>query len=271
MNIAVDQTENFILNREKYRNSEGMVAMDEKMKKGIIKEIGMLKHTADALDIDRSEMRKMILKHKKEAENFKILIQHTDQLIALFDENGVCEFVNEASLTRLGKTLDEMIGKTMWDFFPKKYADAQMESVGDAIRSQCMRFFDAKTIMMNTEMWVEVRIIPVESAVDQNKRAAFIIAADISERKAADEKLRKKVKELEAALSHINTLEGLIPICMNCKKIRMEEGNPKDQESWKNIEEYISATTEANLSHGVCPECAKKLLKKQFDPDEYNI
>ena len=71
--------------------------------------------------------------------------------------------------------------------------------------------------------------------------------------------LKRKIDELEKALSHIKNLEGILPICSNCKKIRLEETDPKKQDSWVQIESYISEKTEAKFSHGICPECIKKL------------
>jgi hypothetical protein len=53
-------------------------------------------------------------------------------------------------------------------------------------------------------------------------------------------------------------LEGLLPICASCKRIRDNQG------SWKQIETYVRDRSEAEFSHGICPECAKKLYP-EFD------
>lgn len=71
--------------------------------------------------------------------------------------------------------------------------------------------------------------------------------------------LKRKIGELEKALSHIKNLEGYLPICSNCKNIRLEGTDPKKQDSWVQIESYISEKTEAKFSHSICPECMKKL------------
>jgi response regulator RpfG family c-di-GMP phosphodiesterase len=60
--------------------------------------------------------------------------------------------------------------------------------------------------------------------------------------------IRQKL-ELEAALAKVKLLEGFIPICMYCKKIR------KDDNAWEQMELYISQHSEAKFSHGICPEC----------------
>lgn len=65
--------------------------------------------------------------------------------------------------------------------------------------------------------------------------------------------LAEKVEELRRALDQIKTLRGIVPICASCKKIRDDRGY------WNQVEVYIRAHTEATFSHGLCPECAKKL------------
>lgn len=56
-----------------------------------------------------------------------------------------------------------------------------------------------------------------------------------------------------------STLQGIVPICAQCKKVRAESGDPRDLTRWKNIEAFIADRTDAVFSHGVCPECAKAL------------
>jgi len=65
--------------------------------------------------------------------------------------------------------------------------------------------------------------------------------------------LEKKNAELEYALKNIETLEGLLSICANCKKIKDAKGN------WNQLETYISKHSQALFSHAICPDCVKKL------------
>ena len=71
-------------------------------------------------------------------------------------------------------------------------------------------------------------------------------------------KLEEVNKELKEALSTIKTLHGIIPICASCKKIRDDAG------AWKQVEAYIGEHTDAQFSHGICPDCAKRLYP-EFD------
>jgi CheY-like chemotaxis protein len=61
------------------------------------------------------------------------------------------------------------------------------------------------------------------------------------------------IADLQDAMAQIKTLSGLLPICANCKKIRNDKGY------WERIETYIEKHTGAGFTHGICPECIKKL------------
>lgn len=67
------------------------------------------------------------------------------------------------------------------------------------------------------------------------------------------EALAAKIEELRLAFDQIKTLRGIVPICANCKKIRDDQGY------WNQVEVYIRDHSEAEFSHGICPDCMKKL------------
>jgi len=73
--------------------------------------------------------------------------------------------------------------------------------------------------------------------------------------------LAERVRALEEALTRVKQLQGLLPICSYCKKIR------DDQNYWQQVESYISQHTEAQFSHGICPECYEKVVKPQLDAE----
>jgi hypothetical protein len=82
---------------------------------------------------------------------------------------------------------------------------------------------------------------------------------DITERKQAEEERERLIGELQEALAEVKTLSGLLPICASCKSIRDDQGY------WQQIEAYIRDHSEAEFSHSVCPECARKLYPEIFD------
>jgi len=80
--------------------------------------------------------------------------------------------------------------------------------------------------------------------------------------KMLEEKNQALIQEkhrLELALKEIKTLSGLIPICSGCKKIRNDDGY------WEQVEIYIRNNSGAEFTHGICPECVKKLYPEFKD------
>jgi CheY-like chemotaxis protein len=73
------------------------------------------------------------------------------------------------------------------------------------------------------------------------------------------EKLAERVAELEQALATVRTLRGLLPICAYCKKIR------DDKNYWTEVESYLQQVSDAQFSHGVCPDCFERHLRPELD------
>ncbi len=86
---------------------------------------------------------------------------------------------------------------------------------------------------------------PVLAEIDRAITIAMTRHADLTE-------LRRVNQELQAALGEIKTLRGILPLCSFCKKIRTAEG------IWENVDVYIHKHTEADISHGLCPDCLKE-------------
>lgn len=76
---------------------------------------------------------------------------------------------------------------------------------------------------------------------------------DITNRKLLEKEKEKLIERLQESLNKVKMLSGFLPICASCKKIRDDKGY------WNQIEAYIKDHSEAEFSHGICPECAKKL------------
>lgn len=71
--------------------------------------------------------------------------------------------------------------------------------------------------------------------------------------------LADRVRELEDALSRVKQLQGLLPICSYCKKVR------DDQNYWQQVESYITQHSEAKFSHSICPECYEQVVKPELE------
>jgi len=93
--------------------------------------------------------------------------------------------------------------------------------------------------------YLELLPVVIEQVIEQR---------DISVAKQrAEEEKERLIIELQEALASVKTLSGLLPICASCKKIRNDDGY------WTLVETYVSERSEAEFSHGICPDCGKEL------------
>ncbi len=78
------------------------------------------------------------------------------------------------------------------------------------------------------------------------------LQSEIAERKQTEKEREKLINELKEALNEVNTLRGILPLCSFCKKIRDDKGY------WEQVDVYIQKHLHADISHGICPKCAKE-------------
>ncbi len=82
------------------------------------------------------------------------------------------------------------------------------------------------------------------------------VARDISEQKIQERERQELIAKLREALGRAKLLSGLLPICSSCKKIRDDQGY------WNQLEAYISKHSEAQFTHGICPDCTQELYPR---------
>src|SRR5262249_62284405 len=91
---------------------------------------------------------------------------------------------------------------------------------------------------------VSITVSPIKNA-DGHIHGASIVLRDITERKRQEKERLRLIEELTEALKHVKTLNGLLPICASCKKIRNDGGY------WEQVETYIPGRSNAELTHGI--------------------
>ena len=116
--------------------------------------------------------------------------------------------------------------------------------------------------------FTQIDIFTLQTLADQiaiaieNARLYEQASQEIAERKLAEVERERLIQELQDALTKVKTLSGLIPICSSCKKIRDDKGY------WNQVEAYITEHSNAEFSHGFCPDCIKKLYPDYAQNDE---
>lgn len=92
--------------------------------------------------------------------------------------------------------------------------------------------------------------------------AVWVTASLGLQRKITEENRGKALRDREKALEDVRILRGLLPICASCKSIRDDQGY------WTQLEGYITAHSEADFTHGICPECTLKLYPELYKQDD---
>lgn len=225
--------------------------------------------------IDVTERRKAEEELKKSYVTNLDIIENAPFGIFLINSAGDVDYVNPAMLEIAGDTYEDFTGMNVFKDLPG-YVDIGLEA---KIRSGLNgEYFEMNAVPYTSRYGKKTTIrnftgIPIGEG---SGRKVLMIVEDITERiraekelmgqkellDAANRRLENKVSELQHAMGHIKRLEGLVPICINCKKMRVEGLDPKDQTAWMPLEKYMSEKTNASLTHGLCPECAKKLYGK---------
>lgn len=178
--------------------------------------------------------------------------------IIITDLNGAVRFANPSFCSMLDYSHDDIVGMNAADVFSTK----EIRTFSDVVAIVDISKDDSQEFAVESKegrrFVVEVSASNVTSSSGEivGRMASFI---DITKRKEVEADREKLVSKLQDALNKIKTLKGIIPICAACKKIRDDKGY------WNQIESYIKEHSEADFSHGICPECAEKLY-----PELYN-
>jgi PAS domain S-box-containing protein len=220
-------------------------------------------HNARLYQAARQELaeRERAEKALRELKEFNEgIVQSINEGIVVEDAEGHLTFVNPSLAALLGYSSTELLGKHWTTIVPLDQRPI--------VRAANERRSKGKTDRYEIELVDKNgRRIPVLASGSPRFHAdhfegTLSVFTDITERKRAEEAREQLITELQQALAQVKTLSGLLPICANCKKIRDDHGY------WHQVEEYVRDHTEADFSHGLCPDCAQKLYPELFDENE---
>jgi PAS domain S-box-containing protein len=195
---------------------------------------------------------------QRERDFAESLVNTAQVITLLLDPQGRIIRFNPYMEEISGYSIDEARGKDWFDtFLPEKDRGMIRELFSKAIDNIQTRG-NINPILTKTgeERLIEWNDKTLKDA--EGKTVGLLaIGQDITQRKQTEEDRERLIKDLQKALLEVKTLSGFLPICMSCKKIRDDKGY------WEQVEVYIRDHSEAEFSHGICPDCLKKLY-----PDE---
>lgn len=197
---------------------------------------------------DITDKRRVEGELQKNEKTIRALLNATDDAMLLIDTNGNFLAMNEMVATRISKNMDDLLGKCAYDFLPPHVAATRKNWVKHVIQTgKSVRFEDKRD-----GVWLENVIYPV---LDEKGSVTMlaVCSRNINDRKYSEQERENLIERLQEYVARVKALSGLIPICSSCKRVRNDEG------FWSQLELYISEHSDAEFSHGLCPECAKKL------------
>jgi PAS domain S-box-containing protein len=194
-------------------------------------------------------------------ERYRALFEQANDAIFLDAEDDQIIDVNQRACELMGYTREELLAMTV----PDLQAPEVRKPKGSAIKYELEHFGGVPFETLNLHR--DGSRIPVEVSTSRiaGRESGLVLAIvrDIRERKRAEHERERLIGELQEALAKIKTLRGLIPICSACKKIRDDQGY------WQQVEVYVRDHSEAEFSHGLCPDCARRLYPDIFQEEAH--
>jgi len=202
--------------------------------------------------MDKEELNNELVKLRKSEKHYRMLMDESMDPTFSFYADGTYRYVNHAFAKGVGKTSDEIIGRKIWDVFEKDEADKRFTIVKKVFSEGKPEEIEVRVPQSAGDTFYLTTVKPI---LNDWKEVETVICTskNITKRKLAEDALKKERDKLMKALKEIKTLSGLLPICASCKKIRDDKGY------WNQMEGYIQQHSDAQFSHGMCPDCAKKM------------
>jgi PAS domain S-box-containing protein len=239
---------------DRKRAEEGLKRYQENLEE-------LVKERTAELEIKNRMLTKEIaerMRAEEKAEQLASIVASSDDAIIGKSLDGTITSWNKGAEKLYGYSSKEAIGRSILFLIPPDSHEDITNILATIKRGEHTSHSESSRQKKDgTIINVSLTISPTWNTEGEIVGAATI-ARDISELKQAQHQRERLILELQEALAKVRTLSGLLPICASCKKIRDDKGY------WEQIEVYIRDRSEAEFSHGICPECAQKLY-----PDFY--
>ncbi|MBI3569365.1 MAG: PAS domain-containing protein [Gemmatimonadetes bacterium] len=186
------------------------------------------------------------------------VVDHIPAIVAYWDEHEICRFANRAYVEWFGKSREELLGTSIRSLLGPLY-ELNEPFLRRAYAGEVVTFErsiprpDGKGNRESLATYTPDRR-------DGKVYGIFAHVADSTLLKDKERELERAIAERDAAAAKVRTLEGLLPICAHCKRIRTPA------EEWVRIEEYVESHSNAQFTHGLCPVCIHELYPGVLPP-----
>lgn len=198
---------------------------------------------------------------RESREQYRQIVETALEGVWMTDPEGVTTFVNPQMAAMLGSDVQDIVGRPFVDFLDEDVRERFQQQIAPCLMRERIRLELPLRRKDGATVWGLVSSTPF-LAEDGQLLACLKMVTDITGLKQAGEERERLIQELEASLAQVKRLSGLIPICMSCKKIRDDQGY------WQNLEKFLHENADIVFSHGLCPDCARRLYPGYFDEEE---
>jgi PAS domain S-box-containing protein len=199
---------------------------------------------------------------KQSNQKFEAITSVSPDGIGILSLDGKIQLISDKLIKMHGYSIektDEYLGRAVFDFIDPSSHKVLIDNIHKVLAGEKDHKLTEYLAIRkdNSRFYIDVNSTVLRDS-NGNPTGILYVERDITEHKQAEEERERLISELQKALSEVKKLSGLLPICSSCKKIRDDKGY------WNQIESYIRDHSEAEFSHGICPECVEKLY-----PDIY--
>ncbi len=178
------------------------------------------------------------------------IVESSQDAIIGMSLEGLIVSWNTGAERIFGHAFEEVIGRSIDLLLPTTSSGEVSTCLKRLCNGEYMPDFEAACLRKDGQsFYAELNLSPIKSSAGRTIGASMI-ARDVDDRRRAQQERERLIQSLQAALAHVKTLSGLLPICSSCKKIRDDHGY------WTQVEVYVKAHSGAEFTHGICPECA---------------
>ena len=202
---------------------------------------------------------RMDQKLRESEERYRAVVSQAVEGITLFEtETGCLLEANGAFQRMLGYTAQEIPALTIYDVMEDGRDGANLDL--SVVMKDYQAALGERRFVRKDGSLIDVDV-SFSLITREARPVVCLVAHDITGRKQAERQRENLLAELQEALSQVKTLSGLLPICASCKRIRDDQGD------WQAIETYIRDRSDAEFTHGLCPDCIRRLYPQYSQGD----
>jgi PAS domain S-box-containing protein len=210
--------------------------------------------TSVSRDITQRKMEQDAVQRSEEL--FHAVFDRGTVGIAMIDQGLRFERVNPLLARMLGRSESELVGMQVSDVTHPDDVEKGSQLAMNLFRSEIPYYsMEKRYLHKNGEIiWAHVTAAAIPDS-DGKPVLGLAMIEDISESEKFALEREEIISQLQAALANVKTLSGLLPMCSWCKKIRDDQG------AWSEVEVYVKQRSDADFTHGICPDCQNKVRK----------